>query len=113
MPEWNDWGELARTGFKYALVFVIYLSPAFIALGAFVLFPILASALSESKDGLLAFLMISSAILTQVIFMIVGLAFSFWLPAVEIRLTNKGTIRSCFQFKVLYQFIKDNIKVDY
>lgn len=118
LPEWTDWGELLRTGFKLSLVMAIYFLPIVLIVAIFFVsffgLTLFLDSLPKSQNGLLFFLPILSSILLQVFFqavmVTVSIAIALWLPAVEIRLAQRGTIKGCFEFKELYQFIKYNIK---
>lgn len=110
LPEWDDWGELLKTGFKLTLVRFIYTAPLLFLIPFYALIPLLLSSFIESRQPVYMIFFMFLMLFSQSIFMVMGFAIGFWILAVEIRFARERNIQSCFQFRSLYSFIKNNFK---
>jgi hypothetical protein len=110
LPEWNNLGELLRDGFKLTVTEILYLTP-FIFLSlltAFYPFLLMHFAASERFGSIVLISILRIPL--QMLMMLTGVLIGVWLISVEIAFATEGNVQSCFHFKNLYQFIKNNLK---
>jgi hypothetical protein len=109
LPPWDNWEELAATGLKFSIAVILYSLPIVLISLVFLAVTFVPAALTQNQDGLLAFSAFALVLVSEAAFFVLVVAFTLWLPSVEIRFASKGTIGSCFQFKELYGFLRSNI----
>lgn len=100
LPEWNNFGELFRSGFTIAAIFLIYFLPVIAWASVFLLFII---ALSEDIFVPLIFTVFFGF---EILIMIWSLFIAIISPVLVIRYATTRRFRSAFQFGNMYNFIK-------
>ncbi len=116
LPEWDDWGALLGTGLKLSLAEYVYLLPFFFLtfvyffyVGFFLISTLFSSG-SQSAPSVLTAALWPLQFILPLVFMIVAVLTGLWIFTVEIRFAEKGNIGSCFEFRALFDFIRENAK---
>ncbi len=107
LPEWNDFGDLFKTGFFVALIAIIYQIPSIIFSCASGLAQAAPELAQMDSDAAGAVAVVAGCL--SCIQIILSLAAGVLLPAAWIRYAQYETFGSAFQFGEIFSFISGNI----
>ncbi len=106
LPDWSDFGQLFALGFKFVVLYIIYLLPIFAILLVF-LFLAIGAAISEDEAVVLSMLPVFYLV---VFFVIVpySIALSIFMPVITIRFAQRGEISDGLALGEILRFFKKN-----
>jgi len=108
LPEWDDLGEYFNEGIKLFLVGLIYAVPVIVIVGLAVFPAILVGASGGDNETLRNLSGISASCVWCVMFPI-SLALAVWMPAALLAVVVTGQFSAAFQFKNIWNFLRNNV----
>ena len=108
LPEWDDLGGFFAEGVKLVCVGFCYAIPLLAIACAFII-PLVVAGNIGSPDDISHQLAGGMASCVWCLFMPITLALSFWMPAAMLFAMVEQRFGAAFEFRRIYQFIKDNL----
>jgi hypothetical protein len=103
LPEWEDWGSLFSDGIKVWIIGIVYALPA-IVVG--ICFGLVAGLVSDSSEGLSAFLSVVLSCFNLLWAILVSLV----LPAAVAFYVDYDDLSAAFRFNEIFALVSDNLK---